>query len=449
MKKRLFSALAAIFLLSAPAGAQWLAQDAGFTNNTLGFYEISIVNKDVVWAICYDGIGGLFGPRHILDFTRTTNGGATWTAGKVGTDTTLAFSNICALSATEAWVAMHRFNLTAGGGLFHTLDGGQTWTQSNPGSIFDTASFPNFVYFKDPLNGVAGGDANGGYFEIYTTSNGGATWTRTPQANIPAFPAGGGGGWFDGFAVVGDTLWFGTSASQIYKSVDFGKHWTAATVSGTAYTVYEIAFNDDGRHGLAHLRGSNTVLFSTADGGATWTPQPAHPKWKPSRITSVPGTNMFVSTSMISGATGSSYTTDNGQSWIEIEGTAAKAACRFLNKRTGWAGGFFNDSHSGAKSGGMYRWDSSSSLAIRGESAISAMPVVYPNPAGRKLRISGLTALSGGAYSLYNIAGIRIKTLSIAEPSATIDISDLPDGAYMLRCNRQPEIQLKFVKKAD
>jgi photosystem II stability/assembly factor-like uncharacterized protein len=439
--------LAAFCCCCATTRAQWIQQNAGFTNNNLGFYEISIVDQNTVWAICYDGIGGLFGSRHILDFTRTTNGGTTWTAGRMGTDTSLAFSNISALSGTEAWVAMHKFDQSTGGGLFHTVDGGTTWTRST--NAFDTASWPNFVYFKDPLHGVAGGDANGGYFEIYTTGDGGTTWTRTPQANMPAYPANGGYGWFDGYAVVGDTLWFGTSASQIYKSIDFGKTWTASTVSSTIYNVNEIAFSDDGRHGVAHLRASNTVLFSTADGGATWTKQPAHPKWKPSRITSVPGTNMFVSTSMVGGATGSAYTTDNGQTWIEIEGTAAKAATRFLNKRVGWAGGFFNDTRSGVPSGGMFKWDSSMALSIRKEPGVGPMPTVYPNPAGRVLHIEGLTAATDGDYSLYDVTGALVKSFRVAAPSAAVDIAELPDGIYLLRAKNDAGVQLRFVKQAE
>src|SRR5215217_5670895 len=83
------------------ARAQWINQDAGFTNETLGFYEFSIVNENVVWTICYDGVGGLFGQDHVLQFTRTSNGGVTWTPGLMGSDSTLAFSNICALSETE------------------------------------------------------------------------------------------------------------------------------------------------------------------------------------------------------------------------------------------------------------------------------------------------------------------------------------------------------------
>jgi photosystem II stability/assembly factor-like uncharacterized protein len=444
--KKIILFIAFSFCLNAKA--QWMPQDAGFTNRTLGFFEISIVNENIVWAICYDGVGGLFGPAHILDFTRTTDGGANWMPGVMGSDTSLAFSNICALSDTEAWVAMHKFDLSHGGGLFHTTDGGLTWNQS-PGA-FDTSSFPNFVHFKDPLNGIAGGDATGGYFEIYTTTDGGSTWTRTPQANIPAFTTGGGYGWFDGFAVLGDTVWFGTSKGEMYKSTDYGLTWTISTVSPLGYTVYEIAFNDDGMNGLTHVRnGSATYLFATTDGGSTWTQRTPHAKWKRSKLTAVPGTDAFVSTSVLSGSTlrGSSYSTDLGITWVEIDNTAPKAACRFLNGTTGWAGGFFNDIPGVAPiSGGIYKWADTVSVGINNNIApIDRDGLIYPNPASDKLNFE-LKGISDFQLMIYDALGMLIKKANHLN-ERSIDISELENGVYFyVFKNGGATITGKFIK---
>src|SRR5687768_9880382 len=127
MKKHLLAALS--FLIVVSAHAQWLNQNAGFTNDTLGFYEMSLPDKNTAWAVCYDGKGGLLSTRPVLDFTRTTDGGNTWVPGKMGNDLTLRFSNISAISADEAWVAMHKIgpipsnyvgSFGKGGGVFHT-----------------------------------------------------------------------------------------------------------------------------------------------------------------------------------------------------------------------------------------------------------------------------------------------------------------------------------------
>src|SRR4028119_1675567 len=105
MKKLLLAATAFFLLLTSKA--QWLQQNAGFTNDTLGFYEMSLPDKNTAWAVCYDGKRGLLSGRPVLDFTRTTDGGATWIPGKMGTDRTLRFSNISAIDGLDAWVAMN------------------------------------------------------------------------------------------------------------------------------------------------------------------------------------------------------------------------------------------------------------------------------------------------------------------------------------------------------
>jgi photosystem II stability/assembly factor-like uncharacterized protein len=435
LRKRSFLLVVTIFCFVTATRAQWTNQDAGFTNQNLGFFEISIVDENVVWAICYDGVGGLFGPAHILDFTRTTDGGTTWTPGVMGTDSSLAFSTICALSDTEAWVAMHKFDFSGGGGLFHTTDGGVTWNQS-PGA-FTSSSFPNFVYFKDALNGVAGGDATDGYFELYTTTDGGNSWTRTPQSNVPAFTTGGGYGWFDGFDVVGDTVWFGTSAGEMYKSTDFGLTWSVSTVSPNGYTVYEIAFDDEGQQGLTHLRSNTaTYLFSTSDGGATWTQLPTHPDWKQSKLTHVPGTNTYVSTSVINSNRGSAYTTDLGLTWTEIESATPKAACRFLNNTTGWAGGYFNSS-----SGGMYKWDDSFTVSVGENDPGVTNRMLYPNPASD---IIHLNFPNTGGLRFYDGVGMLVKEVGM-NTSTEINIADLPDGVYFIQSENDPALNLKLI----
>ena len=453
MKKILF--ISAIFYFANVAKAQWAEQNAGFTNKTLGFYEFSIVNENSVWAICYDGIGGLFGSVPILDFTRTIDGGQTWVAGLMGNDETLAFSNISAISETEAWVSMHKFNFSGGGGLYHTTDGGVTWLQSNVGLIFNDASFPNFVHFKDASNGIAGGDFNDGYFEIYTTTNGGASWTRTPESNLPAFITGGGYGWFDGYAAVGNNIWFGTNLGEIYKSTDFGNTWTINTMSPEQETVYEIAFNDDGLHGLSHVRNNtSTKLFTTENGGVTWLQIATNtiPQWKQSRICSIPGTNTFVSTSTNSGSTGgSSFTNDNGVTWTNIESTNSKAACRFLNSTTGWAGGFFNDDPLYAISGGIFKWDNSIVLSTASNYLSDDAFKLYPTPANSNLIIETNETIYGKAatISIYSTDGRMVYNESTPslKSKELIDINSIADGCYILKISTaNGQLNKRFLK---
>ncbi|HZH65058.1 MAG TPA: T9SS type A sorting domain-containing protein, partial [Flavisolibacter sp.] len=457
---------------------QWLQQNAGFTNDTLGFYEMSLPDKNTAWAVCYDGKRGLLSGRPVLDFTRTTNGGATWIPGKMGTDRTLRFSNISAINGLEAWVAMNKIGVfspvtgsgfAGGGGIFHTSDGGVTWKHTSPGELFNNNSVPRFVHFKDKNHGIAMGDPNGGYFEVYITNNKGKKWKRVPQEALPA-PLANEVGWISGYAAVGNTIWFGTSAGRMYKSVDFGKTWTVHTVDplpGTA--VNEIAFLDDGLTGVTHLRGrGRTFVFSTSDGGLTWTNyfQPAN--WKNSRVTAVPGTNAFVSTSVHFNPlfTGSAVSYDAGQTWTDIERDAQKAVCRFFDANTGYAGGFFltGPPFRGGifKSQIVFEMPSSpdntiragrtSEAAVEQEKMINGNFVkVFPIPARDVINVVLQDAFlnADGTVSIHSLDGKLLQSRKLSgATSMQLNVSKLPAGVYTLRITSKTQMINKLITLA-
>ncbi len=452
MKKFLLSAVA--FLIMCAAHAQWLNQNAGFTNDTLGFYEMSLPNKNTAWAICYDGRPGtgLGVGRFVLDFTRTTNGGKTWKPGKMGNDHTLQFSNISAIDEKEAWVAMNKRFVT-GGGLYHTTDGGVNWKQEGVGEIFDENSFPNFVYFKDKNHGIAMGDPNGGYFEIYITNNKGKKWKRVSQNDLPAVLPNE-YGWISGYAAVGNTIWFGTTAGRVFKSKDFGKSWSAYTADPGGKFVMEIAFSDDMLHGVAHLRNSNqTFLYTTSDGGKTWTNRGQPAGWKSSRITAVPGTTSFVATSVNGFDFGSSVSHDYGTTWTIIESTVPKAVCRFFDANTGYAGGFFSTGP--PFRGGIYKSQldfetcnrhenmltqkgaaGGNSVADKENSVAGDLVKVYPSPASNVINIElGAQLLDEDkTIELISPDGRVVETRrSEGSKFIQFDVSRLTPGFYVVR----------------
>ena len=73
------------------------------------------------------------------------------------------------------------------------------------------------------------------------------------------------------------------------------------------------------------------------------------------------------------------------------------------------------------------------------ENGASALKV-YPNPAKESLRIEGLE--TDATVEIYNSLGMMVKTVN-ATADEEINISDLPQGIYMIRCGQQT---IRFVK---
>jgi len=115
MKKILLTILSVI---SLSANAQfWTEKATGFTTPARGLYSISIVDANVVWALGSDSTTDPVDVT-IKEFTKSTDGGNTWTPGTIdlGVDTNeLGTSSITAVSATTAWVSVYPGATQVGG----------------------------------------------------------------------------------------------------------------------------------------------------------------------------------------------------------------------------------------------------------------------------------------------------------------------------------------------
>ena len=76
-------------------------------------------------------------------------------------------------------------------------------------------------------------------------------------------------------------------------------------------------------------------------------------------------------------------------------------------------------------------------VSEQNETALS----LYPNPAGESLRIEGLEA--DATVEIYNILGSLVKTVNVT-PDQEINVGELSEGLYLLRCGQQT---LRFVKE--
>jgi len=331
--------------------AAWIKQNSGFTTASRGIDQIWIVDKDTVWAKGYDGANP---SNYIREFTKTTNGGTTWTPGTITFTGSSSYgvANICALNSKVAWACMFPKSGT-GGAIVKTVNGGTTWTKQTTAPF--TGSWANWVHFWDANNGVCMGDAAGTRFFIYTTTDGGTTWVQVPVANLPAATSGE-AGTVNFYDVVGNTIWFGTSTGRVFKSTDKGYNWTVST-TGLGDVQTNVFFRDE-MNGIA-TGTSQTVTFSakrTTDGGATWIAYNPTGSFLENHIAPIKGsTGTWINVSADSDfplGNGSSYSTDDGNSWTRIDSAIQYTSLKMKDIATGWAGSF----NVSATDGGIFKW---------------------------------------------------------------------------------------------
>lgn len=437
MKKTVLTLLA-VAAFGAHAMAQgsafWTPQASGFAAPSRGIRDIDITSATNAWAITYDGSGAQAATQ---DFTRTTNGGTTWTAGTIPNATSYAFSNISAVDANNAWVAMYNDVSGSGGRIYKTTDGGVTWTQQATTAWANANSFLNIVHMFDANNGWAQGDPINGEFEMYTTTNGGTTWTAVPGANIPN-PTSGEFGTVDVYTTVGNNIiYFGTNKGRIFKSTDAGVTWTLGG-NTTLTAIEDIAFKD-ANNGLI-TQGSD--LMKTSDGGLTWTPVTYTGMLYGNDLKYVPGTgNTYVSTGAATGFSGSSYSTNGGLTWVDYDNGFQRTALDFFSPTVGYAGGFNQD----AVTNGMFKFTGTVINGVN-NSEFSKAVSVYPNPSNGVFAIE-MPATTGEALinvtdALGRVVYNKTEKLNGAY-NGQINLSNLGKGVYMLNIKTGENISMR------
>lgn len=342
-----------LVLFSIQAFSQWVEQATGFATPSRGIRYICAVDEDIVWATAYDGTSST--APEIQEFTKTVDGGATWKAYTVPGYPAWGFAMIYAVDSSNAWIPT--WNPAGGGAIIHTTDGGQTWA-TQPTAVFASPNgFPNIVHFWDVNNGMCMGDPNGGYFEIYTTTDGGTNWNRVPSVDIPN-ELSGEYGTIGLYSVVGNTIWFTTGKGRVYKSYDRGYHWTVSATPNTANQL-QIDFQDAG-YGIVQNNMAPNDAYTTTDGGNTWNLLSSTGQFYASDFCYVPGTTesyVSVGSDLTNNAAGISYSQDGGLNWTVFNNsdTMQFTAVDFPSNAVGYAGTFNID----AFTGGMWKYTGS------------------------------------------------------------------------------------------
>lgn len=438
MKKLLFTLSLCVAGLSAAfsqSSAIWEAHNIN-VDTSRGIRWMDAVDTNIVWALTYDG--GV--PTRASNVFVKTGNGNVFTHGTFLADTNdYNSSNISAIDSMIAYVAL--FDKAAdgtSGKIIKTVDGGMTWTNASDSLTMFTGAnnFPDFVHFWDANNGLALGDPNGNTsgsgteFEIWRTHDGGANWTRVPDANIPN-PASGEYGLTDGYFTLGAKMWFTTNKAHVFRSSDSGKTWSvnAVAIPGLAGQVEGVAFRDTS-NGLAWGRATTAAtsafnIAKTVNGGATWTAVTTTTTTQlgTNDICVVPGKNTYMSVGVNKGNNAwiTSTTSDDGATWNVLESVpntsigneyALMLRVEMLDSLHGWAG-CFSDTMAPLGKNGLDKY--------RGPKIAQACPL---NIAATKTTLcsgdsSILTASGANTYSWTTI-GATTASVTVKPTTATV-----------------------------
>lgn len=251
---------------------------------------------------------------------RTIDGGETWTSGQIEGAAERDFRDVVAFDSTSA-IALA---VGSPAEFWMTDDGGGTWRRT--WSLAHPDAFLDAMEFWDGKRGIAWGDPIDGSFCILLTEDGGETWNRVPEADIPP-PAEGEAG----FAASGSCLsvgpdgraWIATGGARarVLRSEDHGRTWTSHETdmnAGESSTGgFSLVVLDDGRGVLVGGDYANPEVLEgsacfTEDDGRTWLPASApQPGYRSQVAWGGPRLGWLAL-----GKTGASLSAD-GESWVD------------------------------------------------------------------------------------------------------------------------------------
>ena len=215
-------------------------------------------------------------------------------------------------------------------------------------------------------------------------------------------------------------------------------NWTVYTTPIADFAGSLVSFKD-ATTGLI-LDGNSLAIYKTTNSGSTWTNILTTGTVNGVGLCYVEGTSTVFTT----GATGSSYSQDDGSTWNLID-NEQHTYVDFIDPQIGWSG-WFNAS---ATEDGMWLWSTTVTSDNEPVTITNDKFNVYPNPAKEQLIIEGLTdntSFINKEFKIVDILGKVVLSDKHTNNKQIINISNLNSGLYFLMLD-EGKSTIKFVKE--
>jgi photosystem II stability/assembly factor-like uncharacterized protein len=266
--------------------------------------------------------------------------------------------------------------------LIKTSDGGTSWEILENPLVASSG-----IHFFDNQNGVICGNNAEGKGEVFTTTDGGVTWTPVFNDDTQGFAM---------LSASNGVTYIGTVDGDIYSSKDNGANWVKLTSPSPDNYILDIHFFNDQLGWVAVWTGGG--IYATTDGGKTWRLQ--YENNKKNRLI----LDIYFLDAKHGFACGSNYV--------------------FLETFTGgWNPTGVEDD---------YEYETKNSILVQ----------LYPNPSSGQIRIE--TPLSDGQLKVFDISGSLVFSKHLAQGKSNVGLN-LPAGTYIVEFRTEKSYKVEKI----